>query len=196
LIRGERAREISADPPVGGVRYRTKVEVLRDILETTAPAASKTRILRLANLNPVSFDRYLAFCVGTGLLEPAGRKFRRTGSGDAAIDAIDGLMRKAEELGVAVRRLGACLKAEETTTAESTAALRFASLTAWDELVRRGARSGAWRLPRSAPSPGSPGTEPVGPLSPRGLSRPARAPTTSLAEARSPRAEPADDPLR
>jgi predicted transcriptional regulator len=151
LIRGERADELSTAQPAGTPRYRTKVEVLRDILETTAPEASKSRILRLANLNPISFDHYLAFCIGTGLLERAGRKFRRTGSGDAAIEAIEGLMKKAEELGVAVRRLGATLGSEELPAVESTAALRFASLNAWDELVRHGARSGAYRPSRATP---------------------------------------------
>ncbi len=130
----------------GGQRYRTKIEVLRALLESTAAESTKTRILRRANMNPASFDRYLAFCVGTGLVESAGRKFHRTVSGDAAMVAIDSLIGKAAELGSAMQQLGTCLGGE-TSPVESTAALRFASLAAWDELTRRSAHSGGMAMP-------------------------------------------------
>ena len=132
--------------PLSGQRYRTRIEVLRDVLESTAAESTKTRILRHANLNPASFDRYLAFCVGRGLVEPAGRKFRRTASGDAAMVAIDSLISKAAELGSAMQQLGTCL-GSEASPVESTAALRFASLAAWDELAHRSARSGGKSMP-------------------------------------------------
>jgi predicted transcriptional regulator len=151
-----------------GQRYRTKIEVLRAILESTAAESTKTRILRRANLNPVSFERYLAFCVGTGLVEPAGRRFRRTVSGDAAMVAIDSLIGKAAELGSAMQQLGSCL-GSEAPPVESTAALRFASLAAWDELARWSARSGGVAMPsrRALGALGPPGVGPSHPGAPR-----------------------------
>jgi predicted transcriptional regulator len=128
------------------LRYRTKVEVLRDILRSTEPPSSKSRIVRLANLNPVSFDHYLAFCVGAGLLESTGTRYRRTDSGQAVITAIDRLVKKAEELGFAVEELGSCIGQEEPRVLSNLPVLRMASAEAWEELARRGARSGGYTI--------------------------------------------------
>lgn len=151
-------------------RYRTKVEVLRDVLLSAQPDSSKTRIQRLANLNPASLENYLALCVGTGLVEPLGGRFRRTSSGDEAISAIDRVMRRAEELGFAVQQLGTCLGADEVRVSESISGLRFASTEAWDALARSAARSEGFHrslLGTTAPSENgrSSGSKPGPPVS-------------------------------
>lgn len=154
---GPRMRKPAGPKPVegsGARRYRTKVEVLRDILTQADPPSSKTGIVRRANLNPDSFDRYLAFCVGSGLIVPTGRRFRRTESGDEAVFAIRRLLTKAEEFGSAVRELGSCVGGDrDESAAPSRPALRFASTAIWDELAKQAARSGGIRMLESDSAP-------------------------------------------
>ncbi len=146
-----KAKRIASTRGTNGQRYRARVEILRDILKATASEMGKTRLRRSANLNPDSFDYYLAFCIGAGLLEPAGRKFRRTDFGDATITSINRLMDSAKELGLAVQRIGAVPKKDDVPAAPSAAIVRFASMEAWTVLARRGVRNGAFQLPTVAP---------------------------------------------
>lgn len=146
-----KAKGIASTRGTNGQRYRARVEILRDILKATTSEMGKTRLRRSANLNPDSFDYYLAFCVGAGLLEPAGGKFRRTDFGDTTVASINRLMDSARELGLAVQRIGMVPKKDDVPAAPSGAIVRFASMEAWSVLARRGAQIGAFRLPKFAP---------------------------------------------
>ena len=48
-------------------RYRTKLEVLRDVLWAAKRTPRQTRIIGMANLNLESFSRYARFTVAEGL---------------------------------------------------------------------------------------------------------------------------------
>lgn len=53
---------------MGGRKYRTKLELLRDFLTAAQTEYPKTRIMHRANLNRATYDRYLSFCQERQLL--------------------------------------------------------------------------------------------------------------------------------
>jgi predicted transcriptional regulator len=129
--------------------YRTRLEVLRDILGVPGEEANKSRIIRLANLNPTAFDRYVSFCLDSGLLELADNRYRKTGVCVPAIQAINHVLAKAEELGSAIRELGTTIGLESLDP--EAPVLRFASSAAWGDLTRSGARGSGYALYPVAP---------------------------------------------
>jgi predicted transcriptional regulator len=137
--------------PSNGRIYRTRLEVLRDILGIAGEEANKSRIIRLANLNPASFDRYVAFCLENGLLELEDSHYHKTGVSGPAIEAINHVLTKAEELGFAIRDLEAMIGRENPEPAPEAPALRFASAAAWSDLTRSGARRNGFPLDPAAP---------------------------------------------
>ena len=125
--------------PPNGRAYRTRLEVLRDILGVPGDEANKSRIIRLANLNPTAFDRYVRFCLETGLLELEDNRYRKTGVSVPAIQAINHVLAKAGELGTAIRDLGTTLGREGVDLDSQAPVVRFASAAAWGDLTRSGA---------------------------------------------------------
>lgn len=79
-------------------RYRTGIEVLRDVLTAVRQEPKKTRIIAVANLNPVTFVRYQAYCDTLGLIQRNGDGYHLTPRGAAAIDGIDRLLAQAAEI--------------------------------------------------------------------------------------------------
>jgi Winged helix-turn-helix len=105
-----------------------------------ASKESKTRIIRLANLNPASFDHYIAFGVGCGLIESNGSRYQRTATGAATLEAIGRLFDRTQELNAAVREFGTSLGGRDVAPIPDLPTLRFVSSIAWDELTRRATR--------------------------------------------------------
>ena len=137
--------------PPNGRAYRTRLEVLRDILGVPGDEANKSRIIRLANLNPTAFDRYVTFCLQTGLLELEDNRYRKTGVSVPAMQAIDLVLAKAGELGCAIRDLGMTLGREGVEPDPEAPAVRFASTAAWGDLTRSGARGNGFALYPATP---------------------------------------------
>jgi predicted transcriptional regulator len=127
-------------------RYRTRLEILRDVLATAQKESNKTRIIRLANLNPTAFHRYMTFCVENGLLEVNGARYRNTKAGVATVGAIDRILSKAEELGFAVRDLGSVVGRENSRPVQPSPSLRVVAAVAWNELLKNAARSGGLEI--------------------------------------------------
>ena len=78
--------------------YRSKIEVLRDILRAAQAPAPKTRIIGAANLNPVSFGKYLRICTDHDLITSVAGGYVATPRASPLLQAIDGLILKAGEL--------------------------------------------------------------------------------------------------
>lgn len=97
--------------------------------------ANKTRLIRVANLNPACFERYVGFCVQAGFLELRGDRYRTTNAGEIAVGAIGRILSKAEELDAAVRELGSVARGGSVGAVPAGHALRFASAVAWSELL-------------------------------------------------------------
>ena len=88
-----------------GRHYRTKVEVLRDLLEATRQQEGKTRIIGRANLNEISFERYALLALTEGLLARAERGFRITPLGEAWVGAANRMLTKQDEFQRALKDL-------------------------------------------------------------------------------------------
>lgn len=86
-------------------RYRSKVEVLRDLLEAARQDRRKTRIIGRANLNEESFARYAFLALAEGLLERVDHGFRATPLGEEWVGAADVVLTKRAELFDAVEAL-------------------------------------------------------------------------------------------
>ena len=78
--------------------YRSKIEVLRDLLRAAQAPAPKTRIIGAANLNPVSFGKYLRICTDHDLITSVAGGYVATPRASPLLQAIDGLILKAGEL--------------------------------------------------------------------------------------------------
>jgi predicted transcriptional regulator len=86
-------------------RYRTKIEVLRDIVRAASTEERKTRIIGMANLNQGSFRRYSALGVSLGLLRTTSNGFSATPAAEEWLSAVDGVLSKGEELATAIEAL-------------------------------------------------------------------------------------------
>jgi predicted transcriptional regulator len=85
--------------------YRSKLEVLRDFLRAAQEPAPKTRIIGAANLNPVSFTRYLRVCTAHDLIASVSGGYVATPRATSLLEAIDDLIVKRNELERALRVL-------------------------------------------------------------------------------------------
>lgn len=86
-------------------RYRSKLEVFRDLLAATRRASRKTRIIGLANLNPQTFQKYIEFARGRGLVVENDGRYTLTDRADRALAVLQELMAKSNELDSAVQQL-------------------------------------------------------------------------------------------
>jgi hypothetical protein len=112
---------------------------------------NKSRILRWANLNPTAFDRYISFCLESGVLEMTDNRYRKTGVSLPAVQAINQVLAKAEELGSAIRDLGTTFGRPEAEADLGGPVVRFASSAAWDDLTRSGGHgNGFWLYPAAS----------------------------------------------
>jgi len=161
---------------VGGSsgRYRTKIEVLRDVVRAATGEERKTRIIGLANLNQTSFRRYTRLGLSLGLLRPTGAGLTATPAAKEWLLAVDAILSKSTEVATAIDSLyrltlpapnGGKLPARGKPPYD---AVQLLARLAWSDL-RPAARGSvtARALPRLASGgPGGPGRPrpPAGPL--------------------------------
>ncbi|HTW55487.1 MAG TPA: winged helix-turn-helix domain-containing protein [Thermoplasmata archaeon] len=89
----------------GAGRYRSKVVILRDLLDAASRAHRKTRIIGLANLNQESFQRYAALAVSAGLLREEKGYYATTPRAKEWLRAVDSVLRKGSEVSTALASL-------------------------------------------------------------------------------------------
>lgn len=87
-------------------RYRSKIEVLRDLLEAARHGRCKTRIIGRANLNEESFARYAVLALSEGLLERVDHGFRATPLAEEWLGRANLVLAKRAELANALEVLG------------------------------------------------------------------------------------------
>ena len=90
----------------GNGRYRTKIEVLRDIVRAASTEQRKTRIIGMANLNQGSFQRYASLGVSLGLLKPTQIGLMATPAGEEWLGAVETILSKTSEVAAAIESLG------------------------------------------------------------------------------------------
>ncbi len=83
-------------------RYRSKLEILRDVLAAAKNGEKKTHLRGVANLNRESFDRYLAFCVAHDLLWSQNGSFRLTSRAEQTLGVIEIALTRNSELNEAL----------------------------------------------------------------------------------------------
>lgn len=115
--------------------YRTKIEVLRDFLRAAREPVPKTRIIGAANLNLLSFRRYLRFCTESGLITTAPGGYVVTPRAAGLLEAIEGLITKTFELEQAVHVFEQSAEPSSRPDGHSAEALRYVSRQAWGELL-------------------------------------------------------------
>lgn len=87
-------------------RYRSKIEVLRDLLEAARQDQCKTRIIGQANLNEESFTRYARYAIDEGLLERReDSTYHATARGELWREAANAVLAKEGELASAFGEL-------------------------------------------------------------------------------------------
>jgi predicted transcriptional regulator len=84
--------------------YRSRVELFRDFLSAAMRERRKSRILRLANLNHISFSRYASYCVRNGFLVQRNGGYDLTGRAEGALTAVNLVLERASELHSALER--------------------------------------------------------------------------------------------
>lgn len=115
--------------------YRTKIEVLRDFLQAAKEPVPKTRIIGAANLNVVSFQRYLRLCQERELITATSGGYVVTSKAGPILEAIEGVIAKTGELDRAVQLLERSAQKHATVLGHNGNALRFISRQAWNEIV-------------------------------------------------------------
>jgi predicted transcriptional regulator len=142
-------------------RYRTKIEVLRDLLEAASRERRKTRIIGTANLNQESFQRYAGLAMGAGLLQVTNGMYFLTPAAKDWLRAVDGVLRKGTEVSVALAGLSRLTRrpTERRTSPPvdmGELARQLVARLAWSELgVREPMAEEPIRPPASPPRPGT-----------------------------------------
>jgi predicted transcriptional regulator len=85
--------------------YRSKLELLRDFLAAVQTETVKTRIMNRANMNPLSFSRYMALCRDRELLVEVKGGYTLTPQAGNLLQSINRVLSKATDLQAAVEVL-------------------------------------------------------------------------------------------
>lgn len=85
--------------------YRSKLEILRDVLAAAKQGDTKTRIMCRAYLNSSSFERYLAYCLEHDLLLRENGGFQLTPRAEQTLQAINVVLNRGSQLEEAVQDL-------------------------------------------------------------------------------------------
>ena len=148
-------------------RYRTKLEVLRDLVVVAGREPRKTRIIGLANLNRSSFDRYVRLALSLGLLEHRGAGYAPTARAEGWLEAVDSVLGKGGELSAAMGQLSQLTAGEvrsgpASRSLDRDSTMRSISRLAWSnlfvpELTEGGSARSGGRLAipsaRASPTP-------------------------------------------
>lgn len=119
-------------------RYRSKLEVFRDVLVATRHASKKTRIMGLANLNPTTFHKHMDFAIDQGLIVINGGEYHLTDKADRVLAALQELMAKSNELDRAIQSLERSAVPKNRNQWSEGAVLRNVSRIAWGEVHQSG----------------------------------------------------------
>lgn len=119
--------------PLPRQRYRSKLEVFRDLLVATRHASRKTRIIGLANLNRSTFQKHMAIARAGGLVTLAESEYRLTEKADRVLAALQELMAKSNELDLTIQFLERSGLPPATKRWTEGAVLRQLSRVAWSE---------------------------------------------------------------
>lgn len=132
-------------------RYRSKLEVFRDVLVATRHSSKKTRIMGLANLNHSGFQKHMEFARDQGLIVVNHGDYCLTDRADRVLAALQELMAKSNELDRAIQSLERSAVPRSATRWSEGAVLRNVSRIAWNDVERASdtpssafARSGAF----------------------------------------------------
>lgn len=167
--------------------YRTKLEVLRDFLRAAQEPAPKTRIIGAANLNPLSFQKYLRLCTDHDLIMAVSGGYVATPRASPLLEAIDGLMLKTSELEEAFRLLERSALSGQAPHNGGSNPFRQVLREAWNEFaLRTFVSSDAGRAPVLLAGVGGRSADPPSRDGPSSSLREPRAP-----EARTDRRRPA-----
>lgn len=145
-------------------RYRTKLEVLRDLVVAASREPRKTRIIGLANLNRTSFDRYMRLALSLGLIEHRAGGYAPTALADGWVDAVDSVLGKGSELSTALGQLTqitirgapngpARRPSDQESTVRSIARLAWANLSVPELVQEMVGRSGGLLAVPTLPAP-------------------------------------------
>ena len=117
--------------------YRSKIEVLRDFLSAAREPVPKTRLIGMANLNPLSFQRYLRICTERGLIDSVSGAYVATPRAGPLLEAIDGLILKTSELELALEVLEGTTQTPGGRNGGNGRAVSPFLRQAWNEIVLR-----------------------------------------------------------
>jgi predicted transcriptional regulator len=76
--------------------------MLRDFLAAAQTETLKTRIMNRANLNQVTFSRYMAFCQDRHLLQKMNGGYAFTPQADSLLQSLNRVLSKAADLQLSV----------------------------------------------------------------------------------------------
>jgi predicted transcriptional regulator len=115
--------------------YRSKIEVLRDFLYAAREPVPKTRLIGMANLNPLAFQKYLRICTERGLIESVSGAYVATPRAAPLLEAIDELISKTSELELAFQALEGNPEAPGVRNGGNGHAVSPLLGRAWNEIV-------------------------------------------------------------
>ena len=116
-----------------GRKYRTRLEVLHDLLEASQKTSRKTRIIGLANLNPAYFEIYARFCLDHHLLQFTTDGYRPTDRTEPVLAAIRRVISKSSELDDALRSLASVVRQDPEVGDLGGPATRVYGSDGWEE---------------------------------------------------------------
>lgn len=79
-------------------KYRTKLMILRDFLLAVSKEKKKTRIMYAANMNPVTFNKYLSKYLSEVLIEKQGDFYQITKKGEQTLEMCEKILEKISEI--------------------------------------------------------------------------------------------------
>jgi predicted transcriptional regulator len=84
-------------------RYRTKLKILRDFLLAASKERKKTRIMYAADMNPLTFKKYLSDCMEQGLIRCKNNEYFTTEKGFKTLNMCERILEKIEEIETLVK---------------------------------------------------------------------------------------------
>ncbi len=154
-------------------RYRTKIELLRDLVAAASREERKTRLIGIANLNRRSFDRYTSLAMSLGLVRETEVGFTATAIAGPWLASLEDVMSKSSELTQLMDEMVRAVRPAKGLTPRGAfsppvqAFSRLLGRLAWDDLLGgRTALSGGQlgrgpRGSRPAPAPEGPPAVPL-----------------------------------
>lgn len=84
-------------------RYRTKLKILRDFLLAVSKEHKKTRIMYAADMNPLTFKKYLENYITQGFIRCKDNEYFITEKGIKTLNMCENVLGKIEEIEALVK---------------------------------------------------------------------------------------------